>query len=138
MHIRDRWRVGIGGNHNDSTGQRSSSGSLFAGLRTGPVSWLAEGDLVNVQPGAQAEQRLAAALLEANWLVVRGGNLKLTAEWLDPDRGHSGDAQTRFSAVAEYTPIQYVQLRLGVRFLDSQETQFQATSQAFLELHAYF
>ena len=138
VRVRDRWRIGVGGNLNDNPGQRSSAGCLFGGLRTGPVSWLAETDLVNTQPSGQSTQRLAAALLEANWLVRRGANLKLTAELLEPDRGHGGNRETRFSAVAEYTPIQYLQLRLGARFLDGQSAQFQAVNQAFLEVHAYF
>jgi hypothetical protein len=136
--VRDSWRVGLSGNHNDGSNPRSTSGGLFGGLRTGPVAWLAEGDLVNVQTGASPEQHLAAAFLEANWRAFPGGNLKFTAEWLDPDRDHSGPIDTRFSAVAEYTPIQYVQLRLGARTLDNQGPQSQTINQAFLELHAYF
>jgi hypothetical protein len=137
-YVRDSWRVGLSGNHNDGSNPRSTSGGLFGGLRTGPVAWLAEGDLVNVQTGASPEQHLAAAFLEANWRAFPGGNLKFTAEWLDPDRDHSGPIDTRFSAVAEYTPIQYVQLRLGARTLDNQGPQSQTINQAFLELHAYF
>jgi hypothetical protein len=137
-YVRDSWRVGLSGNHNDGSNPRSTSGGLFGGLRTGPVAWLAEGDLVNVQTGASPEQHLAAAFLEANWRAFPGGNLKFTAEWLDPDRDHSGPIATRFSAVAEYTPIQYVQLRLGARTLDNQGPQSQTINQAFLELHAYF
>jgi hypothetical protein len=137
-YVRDSWRVGLSGNHNDGSNLRSTSGGLFGGLRTGPVAWLAEGDIVNVQAGALPEQHLAAAFLEANWRAFPGGNLKFTAEWLDPDRDHSGPIDTRFSAVAEYTPIQYVQLRLGARTLDNQGPQNQTINQAFLELHAYF
>jgi len=137
-YVRDSWRVGVSGNHNDGGSLRSTSGGLFGGLRTGPVAWLAEGDLVNVQSGALPEQHLAAAILEANWRAFPGGNLKLTAEWLDPDRDHSGPIDTRFSVVAEYTPIQYVQFRLGARTVDNQGPQNQTINQAFLELHAYF
>ena len=64
--------------------------------------------------------------------------LKLTAEVLNPDRSHSGNLQTRFSVVAEYTPMQYLQLRLGARWLDDHSEQYQAVNQAFLEVHAYF
>jgi hypothetical protein len=102
------------------------------------VSWLAEADLLNLQPKGKVEQQQAAALLEANWLVRRGANLKLTAEVLEPDRGQSGNRQTRFSVVGEYTPIQYVQLRLGARWTDDHSAQYQAVNQAFLEVHAYF
>jgi len=138
VHIVDRWRVGVAGNYNDDSAQRSSAAGLYGGLRTGPVSWLAEVDAVNVQPAGQPEQKLAAGLLEANWLVRRGANLKLTAELLNPDRSRSGNLETRFSAVAEYTPMQYLQLRLGGRLLDNHSSIYQAVNQAFLEVHAYF
>jgi hypothetical protein len=137
--IRDTWRIGLGGNVNDNSGLRSTAGSLFGGLRTGPVSWLAEVDLVNERPAAQATRRLAATLLEANWLVQRGLNLKFTTEFLDPNRDHSGNLRTRFSFVGEYTPFQYIQLRLGTRFLNNVDSsQFHSLQQAFLEAHAYF
>jgi hypothetical protein len=138
VRIRDSWRIGVGGNFNDSAGMRSTAGCLFGGLRTGPVSWLAEVDLVNSQPAGQATQRVAASLLEANWLVRRGLNLKLTTEFLNPNRDRSGNLQTRFSLIGEYTPMQYLQLRLGTRFLDVNSSQYQAMNQAFLEVHAYF
>jgi hypothetical protein len=138
VRIRDTWRIGMGGNFNDSAGQRSTAGCLFAGLRTGPVSWLAEVDLVNSEPAAHATQRVAASLLEANWLLRRGFNLKLTTEFLDPNRTRSGNLQTRFSVIGEYTPMQYLQLRLGMRLLDDNSSQYQAINQGFLEVHAYF
>ena len=138
VRIQDRWRLGAGASYNDSSTQRSTAGSLFGGLRTGPVSWLAEADLVNSRPSGQGERQMAAALLEANWLVRRGANLKLTAEVLNPDRSQGSNLRTRYSVVAEYTPLQYVQLRLGARWMDDHSTQYQADNQAFLEVHAYF
>jgi hypothetical protein len=138
VHIRERWRLGVSGNFNDNAGQRSRAAGLYAGVRTGPVAWLAETDLVDVQPGTTASQHLAAALLEANWHALPGGNLKFTAEWLDPDRGRSGDLQTRFSVVGEYTPIQYLQLRFGARRQGAQGTLQRDLNQAFLQLHVYF
>jgi hypothetical protein len=138
VRIKDSWRVGVGMNYNDSSTQRSTAATLFGGLRTGPVAWLVEADMVNTQPSGQVEQQLAAALLEADWLVRQGANLKLTAEVLDPDRSRSGNLQTRFSVVGEYTPMQYLQLRLGARWLDDHSVVYQAVNQAFLEVHAYF
>ncbi len=84
------------------------------------------------------QQQLAAALLEADWLIRRGINLKLTSEVFNPDRSRSGNLQSRFSIVGEYTPMQYLQLRLGARWMDNQSVIYQAVNQAFLEVHAYF
>lgn len=138
VRVVDHWRVGMGGNYNDSSAERSAAACLFGGLRTGPVTWLAETDIVNAQPNGQVQQHLAAALLEADWLVQQGANLKFTVEALDPDRSHSGNLQTRLSVVAEYTPMQYLQLRAGGRWMDDHSNQYQAINQAFLEVHAYF
>ena len=138
VRLMARWRVGVGLNRNDSAGQESRATSLFAGLRTGPLAWLAEADLVTGLPGTASEQRVAAALLEANWRVVPGGNLKFTAEWLDPDRRRSGDLRTRCSVVGEYTPIQFLQLRLGLRSQSDVGPGKGDLHQGFFQVHAYF
>jgi len=138
VRIQDRWRIGAGGSYNDDAAQRTAEACLFGGLRTGPVSWLAQIDAVNTQAAGQPQQHLAAALLEANWLVRRGANLKLTAELLDPDRSHSGNLQTRYSVLGEYTPMQYVQLRLGARWRNDNSSVYQAINEAFLEVHVFF
>ncbi len=138
VRLMERWRVGVGLNRNDSAGQESRATSVFAGLRTGPLAWLAEADLVEVLPGTANEQRVGAALLEANWRVVPGGNLKFTAEWLDPDRRRSADLRTRYSVVGEYTPIQSLQLRLGLRSQSDAGPRQGDLHQGFFQLHAYF
>lgn len=46
-----------------------------------------------------------ATLLEANWLIARGNNLKITDEFLNPNRAVPNGEQTRWSLVYEFTPI---------------------------------
>jgi hypothetical protein len=80
-------------------------------------------------------------LLEANWLVRKGQNLKLTAEFHNPDRDvdEDEDEQNRFSLVWEYTPMEFVQLRAGARAYDGiPQNALQNRTEAFLELHGYF
>lgn len=137
-YLQDAWRVGVAANHNDQdVGDRSAWG-VFAGLRSGPVSWLAELDLIEDRSFG-GRQRSFAWLLEANWRPVQGHNLKLSAEGLDPDRNRGADRQTRFSAVYEYTPIAYVQLRGGARRYDG-PSQFALQNRrlVFIELHGFF
>ena len=55
-----------------------------------------------------AIRRLAASLAEANWQFARGHNLKLTLEWMDPDRRVSHDDKARRSLVYEWTPVGYL------------------------------
>jgi hypothetical protein len=68
-----------------------------------------------------------------------GQNLKLTAEEFDPDTDVSEDQQVRYSLVWEYVPIQFAQLRAGVRYYDGiPQNDRQNRQQFFLQLNGYF
>jgi hypothetical protein len=139
VRVVNRWRVGIGLDRNDNSAARSTAGALFAGLRTGPLAWLAEVDRVQAARSGASDAQFAAALLECNWRVMPGANLKLTAEWLDPDRRRSGDLQQRRSVVFELTPLPYLQLRAGARTQSAAPSGTLGDSrQGFLEVHGYF
>jgi hypothetical protein len=141
--VQSRWRAGIALDLNDAaaTGRRTAYG-VFAGLSTGPVAWLAEADLVVDHTLPNGGQREAAGLLEADWLIKRGNNLKVTAEELAPDLDIGGlrrNGQMRWSVVYELTPIQFVQIRAGVRYLDGiPQADTQHEQLYFLELHGFF
>jgi len=141
-YLQATWRVGVGGNFNDQDiGDRAAWG-LFGGLRTGPVSWLAEIDLIEDRSStsiAGAKLRSYAWLLEGNWRIAQGHSLKASFEGLDPDRDRSSDGQSRISAVYEYTPIPFLQLRGGARRYDG-PAQFPQQSRRlyFVELHGFF
>jgi hypothetical protein len=145
IYVQSLWRLGVAANYNDasSSGSKSAAG-VFAGLRTGPVAWLAQVDVThdnsvtnNLVPPGPLKQ--VASLVEANWLIIKGNNLKLTAEFLDPNKDVHNNGQTRWSIVYELTPIQFVQLRAGFRYNDgipqdpSEHQKF-----AFIELHGFF
>jgi len=138
-YVKRNWRLGLAGNFNDSaTGDRSVMG-VFAGLKTGPVSWLGEVDYVDDKGLSGGDRKLVAGLLEGNWRIRQGHNFKLTAEEFDPDRDVDNDAQARYSAVYEYTPIQYLQLRLGVRYYSGiPQNDLQNRRTGFLELHGFY
>jgi len=79
------------------------------------------------------------ALIEANWLIRQGHNLKITGEYYDPNRNVSNDQRTRWSLVYEYTPIQFLQLRGGVRYSDGiPQLESEHTRVYFIQLHGYF
>jgi hypothetical protein len=83
--------------------------------------------------------KMLATLLEANWALARGNNLKVTAEYLDPNRRVAHDAQTRWSLLYELTPVQFVQLRAGVRYSDGiPQLDSEHTRLYFVELHGFF
>lgn len=121
-----------------SAGDRQAWG-LFAGTTTGPVAWLGEIDLVSDKGYPEGTRRQLATLLEANWLVRQGHNLKLTSEYLDPDRRVANDNKVRYSLVYEYTPIAFVQLRAGYRkFGGIPQNAVDNRRQSFVELHGLF
>lgn len=108
-------RVGLGlARSRSPAGDRRVLG-VFAGTQTGPVAWLAELNTVSDNGFPEAKRRQAAALLEGNWLLRQGHNLKLTGELLDPDRRVANDHKTRTCVIYEYTPYPVLQLRAGYR-----------------------
>jgi hypothetical protein len=139
IYVESVWRVGLAANINSAAAGNKSAGGLFAGLRTGPVSWLGQVDVIDDKSLPVASGRELATLLEANWRIAQGHNLKLTHEYLDPNRNVSNDAQTRYSLVYELTPIQYVQIRTGFRYSDGiPQAPAQHLKLGFVELHGFF
>lgn len=138
VYVQPDWRVGLGlARTQSSAGNRSAVG-LIGGLRTGPVAWLGEIDLVGDHGFPEGQRRLAGALGEANWKLRQGHNLKFTAELLDPDRAISNDHKVRHSLLYELTPVPFVQLRLGVRrFRGIPQSPFDNRKTVFAELHTF-
>jgi hypothetical protein len=136
-YVQPRWRAGASFNYNDFDGTSRRMHGVFAGLRTGPIAWLAEVDAI-IDSGPGPDSRGWAGLVEANWLVRKGHNLKLTAERHDPDRDAPADRQSRLSLVWEYTPIPFLQLRTGLRqYDDDAGLAFQNQRLIFMQLHGY-
>ena len=138
VRVEPRYRVGVATSLvSATTGNRRSTG-LFAGLHTGQVAWLGELDLVHDEGFAEGARSMLAALGELDWAVRRGQNLKFTAEFQDPDRAVAQDQFTRWSAVYEFTPIAFLQLRAGVRrYRGIPQNNFENRQTLFVELHGY-
>lgn len=133
------WRAGASASVNDADAGRRRMANVFAGLRTGPVAWLAQADYVVDDGFPTGERQLLAGLLEANWQAARGHNLKLTGEYFDPDREVAEDQQSRHSLLWEYTPMAFLQLRLGGRWSDGiPQSPVQNQRQLLAEVHAFF
>ena len=138
-YLPGRWRLGVSGNHNDSDAGDRTVGGLFAGLRTGPVAWLGEADYIIDEGTPTGRRKEWVGLLEANWLIRKGQNLKLTAEYFEPDTDVDENEQNRFSLVWEYAPLEFLQIRTGVRAYDGiPQNSLQNRTEALLQLHGYF
>jgi len=138
-YISNRWRAGASFNLNDaSIGDRRMQG-VFGGLRTGPVSWLGEINYIIDDGTATGRRNSWATLIEANYGYRKGHNLKATFEWFDPDNDVSNDQQNRASLVWEYSPMQFLQLRISYRRRSGiPQNPGQNLQQLFAELHVYF
>jgi len=139
QYVESVWRAGLAANYNDKLGGSRGAYGLFGGLRTGPISWLGEVDAVEDKSLGVDQGRTLATLLEGNWLIAPGHNLKVTAEYLDPNRSVPNNGETRWSVVYELTPIQFAQIRAGVRYYDGiPQIDTQHTKLYFVELHGFF
>ena len=139
IFVQPVWRVGVAANDNTASALGNKTAyALFAGLRTGPISWLGQAEYVDDNSQGTGIKS-TAGLIEGNWLIVRGNNLKITGEYYRPNTNIANNAQNRWSVVYELTPIQFVQLRAGFRINDgipqapSQHERF-----GFIELHGFF
>ncbi len=138
--VESAWRLGAALNYNgaSATGSRRAAG-VFGGLKIGPIVWLGEADLVDDRSLGNGGVKTLATLAEADWTIARGHNLKVTAEYLDPNRHVPHDQQTRWSLLYELTPVQFVQLRAGVRYSDGiPQLDSEHTRLFFVELHGFF
>ena len=137
-HVQSVWRVGASANFNDSTGESRQMQNIFAGVRTGPVSWLAEADYIT-DDNFSPRRKQVVGLIEANWTIAKGHNLKITSEYFDPDRDVAHDYQDRWSIVWEYTPFQFLQVRVGGRNYDGiPQNDAQNRRLVFAQINGYF
>jgi hypothetical protein len=138
-YVQSVWRVGVSAvsNHTDA-GDRIGAG-LFGAYRMGPVVLLGEVDFFDDDSIGVDGRELLGSLVEADWKLKQGHNLKFSFEWLEPNNDVDEDEQTRSSVVYEWSPIQFVQLRAGVRIYDGiPQNDLQNRRQAFLQLHGFF
>ena len=138
-YVQPRWRVGASYNLNeDPLGDREMQ-AIFAGFRTGRISWLAEIDFISDDVPSGGSSDIYATLLEGNWRFSKGHNLKATYEFLDPSDSASQDEQERYSVVWELSPMQLLQARVGLRRYNGVPEQPQTNrDEVFAELHFYF
>ena len=135
--VRSNWRAGASVLYNDTDlGTRTGVGG-FGAFKLGPVVLLGEVDWFDDE--SIGDGKLMATLAEADWRLRQGHNLKLTYEWFEPNDDVDEDEQTRASLLYEWSPIQFIQLRGGVRVYDGiPQNDNQNRTQAFLQLHGFF
>jgi len=139
QYVANKWRAGASFNMNDSDAGDRQMHNVFFGARTGLVVWLAEADWIKDDLPGGGDRKGFAWLAEGNWLFRKGHNAKITYEYFDPDDDIRQDHQARWSALWEYTPIQFLQIRAGARLYDGiPQIDAQNRDEVFAELHGFF
>jgi len=131
------FQLGVSGFFNDTDVVDRTMAGVFAGLRTGPVTWLAEYDRIRDEDDLTGDVDSGVGFLEADWLIARGNNLKATVEMEHFDE----DLEDRFrvSLVYELSPWPFTQIRAGFRVLDSDDPDPRLNAgEGFVQLHAFF
>lgn len=128
-------QLGVNAAYNDGDGAERTLLGVTAGLNTGPLAWLLAYDHIDDQLDVGPDEQLDVALVELNWWIVRGHNLKLSTEWQSADGGGDRD---RVSLVWEYFPFSYTQLRVGFRSQRSDRLPFAEGEEYFVQAHIYF
>lgn len=138
-YVESAWRIGVAVNDDDASDNRRRFAGVFGGTRTGPIVWLGEVAAVKNECCSMQGVTQAAALAEADWLIAAGNNLKLTFEPYDPDKEVHDNRRSRLSLVYELTPVQFVQLRAGVRdYYGPKPIPSQHSRLFFIQLHGFF
>ena len=134
-YVQKKYRGGISYSTNsDADDVETQIYGLYAGAQFGRVGLLIETDIVDVE---NVEQLVS--ILELNFLIARGQNLKLSYEYHDPDEDIFENANERYSLVYEPFLNQFFQLRTGARDNSGiPQNPSLNTSSYFLELHLYF
>lgn len=138
-YVQPDWRVGMSLSSNSGGGVDRRMQSVFGGLRTGIVSWLAAAVYVT-EPGTPIGRLTQwASMMEGNVEFAKGHNLKLTLEHHDPNVDVREDHRERYSLVWEYVPFQFTQVRMGVRKSDGiPQNKPQNARELFAQLHLFF
>ena len=136
-----RWkkaRVGISASNNNAGEFTTTHAGLLAGLNFGRLALLAEGDWVQSSQAAGTDRRWLG-FLEADVLVMRGLNIKIAHDWIDPDLDVSTDGRVRDSLGVEYIPYPFIQLRSFVRRRDGPpQVPASRDKQVDFEVHIFF
>lgn len=137
--VQSRWRAGASVLFNDAEGGERQGAGVFGAVNAGAVVLLGEVDFIDDEGIGEGGTERLATLAEVDWTLMQGHNLKLSYEWFEPSRDIDEDEQTRSSLLYEWSPIQFLQLRAGVRLYDGiPQSNTQNRRQAFLQLHGFF
>lgn len=137
-HHFSSFRIGTSALLNDGD-QETQMLNLYGGSQLGDFTLLAEVDYIRIESQNGNTISQLATLAEINYQWRAGWNIKLTAEYFDPDNDIEENEQTRYSVIGEYTPLSNVQLRFGIRSKQDIPQKLQQNNDLFfIQSHFYF
>lgn len=120
----------------------------FAGLYTGRFTWLGEADII--QPRQEKEEQTdkdarkkfgdqLALYSSLNFLLIKGANIRVAYDYFDPRTKWKEDERTRLTFGLEIFPIQFLQVGIFYRILDSIPQKPKENENRFIvEFHVFF
>ncbi len=106
---------------------------IFAGIRTGAVSWLLEFDQITDSQTGMPDREQDPVFIEANWLIPQGHYLKLGVEIRSGDQFEDLDQTT---LEYQWFPLQHTHFRFGYRDTQSDNAVFFANqSTLYSQIH---
>ena len=133
-YVSKMFRLGASYSTNKSTQGNTTITGINGGAQFGRVGVLAD---VSEVKAPSATQRVS--ILELNFLIFRGNNLKLTYEYHDPSTAIFENARVRNSLVYEPFINQFTQLRGGIRRNKGiPQDASQSFTAYFFDLHLFF
>ena len=134
----NQFRVGASASHNQGADARRDVYGAFGGFRLGRFAFLGEVDFINDDPPDGRRGDEIAAFLEANLLVARGWNLKMTYGFLDPDRDIGENARVRVRFGVEPFITQFLQASVFYTLNQDIPQSTADRDQLVFELHGFF
>jgi hypothetical protein len=134
-------RVGLSYNLDSSVEDTEKKVSnVFGGLHFGRFTALAEIDQIDTETrSTNTTVTSQALLLELDYLISRGLNLKLSYDAYDPNVDSESDIIDRLSLIFEPFVTQYLQVSIGVRDYTGQTNNDQENrNEFFVEVHGLF
>jgi len=103
-----QFRIGASGSINDAADNTREAVGGFGGVGVGPVVLLGEVDYVRDKPAQGDTVRQLIAYGEADWLLIRGLNAKVTYGWLDPNMDVDENERIRARFGLEFFPTPFL------------------------------
>jgi len=134
-YVRKHFRLGGSYSTNeDADGDETVIYGFHGGVQLGRVGLLAAADIIDEELDEQF-----VSIVELNFLISRGNNLKFSYEYHDPSELIKQNARERYSLVWEPFLNQFTQVRAGVRENKGiPQDEARNMTEYFVELHLFF